>query len=291
MRRKTIIVFSSLLLTLMASAPTLADTTIERIQTRAQINVGYREDAAPFSYLDAQGKPAGYALEFCRPVVEHLQSNLQDHNIGVRYVAVPLDQAVAMLADGSVDLLCSATSETPARREQIAFSKPIFIAGVQVMVREDSDLQTLDDLKGKTLVAISRTTAETAVGDWADQYQWTLRTALDPDAALSHLQLDWAAGYARDGVLLAMQRLDSSRPERYRILPQPLSSENIAIAFQKDDPGMATITNAAIDDAVSSGAAGSLYQKYFLTSLEDGKPALDIPMSDELKAAFAQTKP
>jgi len=291
MRRHTATIFSSLLLTLTAAAPAIADSTIERIQARAQINVGYRENAAPFSYLDAQGTPAGYALEFCNPVVEHLQSNLQDRNIGVRYVPVPLDHAVAMVADGSIDLLCSATSDTPARRDRIAFSKPIFVASVQVLVREDSGIQSLDDLKGKTLVAISRTTGETAVADWTDQYQWTLRTALDPDAALSHLQLDWAAGYARDGVLLAMQRLHSSRPERYRMLPQPLSSENIAIAFQKDDPGIATITNTAIEDAVSSGAAKTLYQKYFLTALEDGKPALDIPMSDALKAAFARKNP
>ncbi|MEM8731445.1 MAG: amino acid ABC transporter substrate-binding protein, partial [Pseudomonadota bacterium] len=56
--------FVSLFLAAALAAPVAAQT-IDRIKSEGEIRLGFREDAAPLSFLDDAGLPAGYAVEVC----------------------------------------------------------------------------------------------------------------------------------------------------------------------------------------------------------------------------------
>jgi glutamate/aspartate transport system substrate-binding protein len=264
----------------------MAQQTQERVRSRGQVNVGYRADAAPFSMHDAAGNPVGYALELCQPMVARLQQAAGGPAVRVKYVEVPVDQVVRMVKSGAVDLLCSATSDSAERRKDIAFSPPIFITGVRLLVKAKDKLGAADQLRGKSVVAIGRTTAEKAVADGAPQHGWTAAKALDPEAAINQLDMGWAAAYARDEVLLAMQLVGNAKAQDYTLLPEVLSVETIALAFQKDDAQMQQLVDAALKDAVRSGAAAAAYQRWFQGPLPPAHKALNLPMSAALKVAF-----
>jgi ABC-type amino acid transport substrate-binding protein len=122
-------------------------------------------------------------------------------------MAVPVDRMLTCISEGSGDLLCTGTSDTPARRAQAAFSRPIYIDGVAVMVRRKDAIQQLDQLKGKKVTLIRTSTASGIAADYLKKSSagWKIDEVLNADSALSQIQLGlWAC--VRGSVLLALQR-------------------------------------------------------------------------------------
>jgi glutamate/aspartate transport system substrate-binding protein len=272
------------------SAPAHAQATFERIKSRSQISVGYREDAAPFSYLDDQKKAIGYSIDFCAAVVAQLANRLDLKNLRINMVPIAIDRVMTFVRDGSVDLLCTGTSDTPERRALASFSKPIYFDGVGVMVRKKDGITSLKQLDGKQVSFIKASTAGSALDAYRAKsaISWKAEPGLNADAAFSQLQLGWVQAYARDKVLLAMQLASLSDADQYLILPERLSTEAIAIAFRKDDGEMQALVDGVIAELAVSGKARALHDKWFVgpIPLYKQRKALGIPMSPELKASL-----
>ena len=271
-----------------------AQVGIERIKQRGVVTVGYREDAAPFSSKDASGKPVGYSLDLCNPIAASLAKQAGLAPTAVRHLAVATDQQERYVKGAQVDLMCAATSDTPERRANMGFSPPIFVSSVKLLVRKDSKIGSIDQLVGaKPVAVIDRTTAAKAVETYAKQNNLALSVdrSVAPDAALGQLKLGWASAYARDEVLLTMQLVTSPNTRDYVILPQPISAEDIAIALPPSDPGLNKAVLLALIEARDSGAWAAAYERWFMKPIAPANVALNIPMSDALKASIAKLKP
>ena len=269
-----------------------AQATLEKIKSRGQINVGYRALAAPFSYHQTPEKPMGYSIEFCKPMIERLRQAAGNKNLPVRYIATEVDARVRLLSEGSVDLLCENVTDTPERRARMEFSTPIFVDAIQVAVRNKDMISTLEQLKGKSIVGIDGSTAAPALERYAQSHslKWQHAKAVNPDAALGQLQLGWAAGYARDGVMLAAQLASLPDAGNYTILPERLSVETIAIGYRKGDAAMGELVNASIKESMRSGAAQGWYEQWFLKPAKAGGKPLFTAMPAEMKTVFDAAK-
>ncbi len=62
--------------------------TLDRIRETGTLKLGYRLDAAPFSYKDSIGEAAGYSVELCRSVAADLKEELGLAGIAVEHVPV-----------------------------------------------------------------------------------------------------------------------------------------------------------------------------------------------------------
>ncbi len=51
--------------------------TLKKIKETGTITVGYRESSVPFSYLDDNQKPTGFAIDICMKIVEDIKSSLK----------------------------------------------------------------------------------------------------------------------------------------------------------------------------------------------------------------------
>ncbi|MEJ8847697.1 transporter substrate-binding domain-containing protein [Variovorax rhizosphaerae] len=273
---------------LASSSLVHAETVLEKIKRQGQMSVGYRDDAAPFSSTDSQKKAVGYAVDHCEAVVARIRQDVPNLRVNVR--AVDIDRIVSFVKDGVVDLFCSNVSDTPERRTLVSFSKPIFFDGVSVAVRKKDGIAGVDQLNGKSVVVIKTATTADALDAYKQKksLSWKVETALNPDAALSQLQLGWVQGYARDTVPLAVQMAGVADADQYTVLPERLSSEAIAIVLRKDDTELQALVNGVITDAATSGKAKSWYDKWFMQpiAMEGKSRTLGIPMSAELKAAL-----
>jgi glutamate/aspartate transport system substrate-binding protein len=276
--------------TTLLSGPARADDRLERIKANSQINVGYREDAPPFSYLDAQGRPQGYSLDVCNAVVAQIQARPGMDTLRVNMVPVPVDRVLTYMKNGTVDLLCSSTSDTAERHAVMEFSRPIFIDGVSVMVRKKDGITTLSKLGEGPVAAIKTTTAPAVLADKAPTLK--VDAVLNGDAGLGQLQMGWVKGYARDSVLLAVQHAQLAHPGDYPILPGLLSTENIAIAVPLQSADLLALVDKTIADNAASGRIGEWYERWFVKPITLGKQQtrLGLPMSPELKAALGATK-
>lgn len=265
------------------SSPVWAQRILADIGARNQINIGYREDAAPFSYKAPDGKATGYMLGVCGWVVERVEQQL-GKKLRINFTPIPVDQVVRRVQSGGVQLMCSATSDTAERREQIAFSHPLFVESMKLAVRTADRIENAEQLRGKSVVVIGRTTAETFITEQSAKAGWTVTKALNGEAALGQLKIGWAAAYARDETLLATQlaQLPGEEGSTYRILPAALSSENIAIAMPKGDVEWQALVNDVIAQAARDKRLLGAYDTWFMKPIPGFSRALGIEMSPAL---------
>lgn len=56
--------------------PSWAGPVLDRIQASGAVVIVHRESSVPFSFVDANGKPVGYAVDLCLKLVEALRKEL-----------------------------------------------------------------------------------------------------------------------------------------------------------------------------------------------------------------------
>lgn len=270
--------------------PLAAQEVLKRIAGRQQVNIGYAENAAPFSFRGASG-PSGYAIELCAAVVATMKRELGLQQLPVRFVPVDQDSAARLVAADSVDLLCAGVSDTPARRMTMAFSNPIFFSTVKLLVRSDDGPQSLAALKGRTVTLLGRTTAEAAVNAVNRKQGLGLQVAqvVSPDAALSQLRLHQADAWARDEVLLLGALAHESDAQKFTVLPEVLSTETIAIAMPQDAQ-LQRVANDTLAELARSGRLEAIYERWFVQPNPAAAAGLRFPLSPQLKAEFARAR-
>src|SRR5690349_13316186 len=81
-----------------------AGTVLDRIRDRGAIVIAHRESSVPFSYLDADKKPVGYAMDLCLNIASALRRKLGLPSLPVKYVMVTSANRIDTIAQGKADL-------------------------------------------------------------------------------------------------------------------------------------------------------------------------------------------
>src|SRR6195952_92002 len=132
--------------------------TLKKIKDSGAITIGYRDSSVPFSYLDGDQKPVGYAYEICRKIADGVKANLKMDKLEVKLNPVTSATRIPLIANGTIDLECGSTTNNADRQKQDAFNKHPFLTANRFVSKKSANLQTVDDLKGKTVVSTSGTT-------------------------------------------------------------------------------------------------------------------------------------
>jgi hypothetical protein len=127
-----------MLLVFAASFPARAGT-LQRVADGGTFTIGYRADARPFSFADANGLPAGYAVALCDRIAVAVGAAAGRPGLEPDYELVTAATRFAALEDGTIDLLCGAATVTLARRERVDFSLLIFATGAVSMAADGLD--------------------------------------------------------------------------------------------------------------------------------------------------------
>ena len=139
-----------------------AGEVLDRIRDGGTVRFGYREDAAPLSYLGENETPAGYSVLVCEAVAASLGRQL-GRALAVDWRPVTAENRFDRVAAGEIDLLCGAATITLARRERVDFSLPTFVDGAAVMLPRDAEAE-FDALAGKKIGVHAGTTTEAILG-------------------------------------------------------------------------------------------------------------------------------
>ena len=132
--------------------------TLKKIKETGVINIGYRDSSIPFSYLDDNQKPVGFAIDICMKIVDAVKKELKLDKLTVEFNPVTSSGRIPLLANGTVDLECGSTTNNPDRLKQVAFTNTHFLTATRFISKKSSHLGSIDDLKGKTVASTSGTT-------------------------------------------------------------------------------------------------------------------------------------
>jgi glutamate/aspartate transport system substrate-binding protein len=97
-----------------------------------------------------------------------------------------------------------------------------------------------------------------------------------------------AAAFVMDDTLLTGLIANVKDPNAYEIVGPVLRTEPYAIMLRKGDAMLKAIADDTLTNLMRSGEAARLYDRWFMAPIPPRDINLRLPMSDALKAAFAQ---
>ena len=134
-----------------------APDTLAKVRSEGVIRLGVRDNAAPFAYVDAKGKPGGFTWEVCRALVKNLEAEL-GRPIEIKVVPDAFAAPFDLLKDGRIDMQCGATTHSAERAKQADFSNTFFVSGIAVAYRKE-DVQYANPLKFGRVAVLANSTA------------------------------------------------------------------------------------------------------------------------------------
>ena len=268
------------------ASPALAqssDAVLDRIKSKGSITLGYRESSIPFSYLNDERKPVGYAMDLCMKVVEAVRQRLQLPALKIELVAVNPQNRIALVANGTVDLECGSTVNTLGRQAQVDFSAPHFISTTRLLVRRNSGVKEAEDLNGKAVALPINTTPERLIKGIIEAKKLNVRVVPVRDNAEGFLALSTGRvdAFSTDDILLFGLRKTAPNPNDYEVVGRSLSFDPYGLMLQKNSTVFLSLINATIARAVRSGDMRKSYDQWF--------DPLQFALSPDLAEAFKLT--
>ena len=262
--------------------------TLEKIAKSNTIVLGYRDAAAPFSYLDDNKRPIGYSIDLCLKIVDAIKRDLKRNDLAVKYLPVTAATRLTALTSNEIDLECGSTTSTAERRKQVASTIPTFVASVRLLVPAQSGIKSIYDLTNKTVVTTKSSSSEGLFNELNKNH--TLRAKLvtgkDHAESFSLLEAGKADAFILDDVLLASLRASAKNPDQFALTRDPLTIEPLSIMLRKDDPAFKKLVDGELHRIITQGDINALYRKWFESPIPPKQINLKLSMGYLLRDSF-----
>ena len=256
--------YLAMLLTMVMSVSVLAgcgsSETAESPATdaaaRTTFTVGFDAEYPPYGYRTEDGGYAGFDLDLAVEVCARQ---------GWELVKQPIDwNAKDMeLNSGAIDCIWNGFTMN-GREDSYLFSEPYVDNSIVYVVKADSDIQTEADLVGKYVITQAGSSALAALQDEAKADVVATFAALDEIADYNTAFMNLEAG-TDDAIAVDIgvaQYQLATKADKFRMLEEPLSTEQYAIGFRMDDTELRDTVQATLDEMVADGTFMEIASNY-----------------------------
>ena len=243
----------------LGSVMPAAAQTLDRIKETAFIRLGYLDDARPFSFASSAGKPEGY----CDRCMQLHRRGAQEgaracQTWSSEYAPVAVDFRLFAIDNARIDLLCSPTSVTLAKRKEASFSIPVFAGGVRAVMMSDAATKLRAALeadakaekatpvwrgspasrvlKGMTFAVVTGTASQ----KWLEGRRQALKVdakiepVADYHTGMRLLQERKVDAFFGDGTVV-LAAIDAAARKNYTVLDRQFTHEPYALGLAKGD--------------------------------------------------------
>ena len=230
-------------------------------------------------------------MDICYKIVDAVKKELKLDKLEVKLNPVTSATRIPLMANGTIDLECGSTTNNAERQKQVSFTNTHFLTASRYVSKKSGKINSIDDLKGKTVVSTSGTTniKQLTEANAARNLNITIVPAKDHAEAFLMVETDRAVAFVMDDILLASLVAGSKAPGDYVISKDAFSKpEPYGIMLRKDDPAFKKVVDAATADVYKSGEGQKLYEKWFMAKIPPKGLNLNTPIAPELKTEFAK---
>ena len=221
---------------------------------KTTFTVGFDAEYPPYGYRTEDGDYAGFDLDLAAEVCARQ---------GWELVKQPIDwNAKDMeLNSGAIDCIWNGFTMN-GREDSYLFSEPYVDNSIVYVVNADSDIQTEADLAGKYVITQAGSSALAALQDKADVVATfaALDEIADYNTAFMNLEAGTNDAIAVD-IGVAQYQL-ATKADKFRMLEEPLSTEQYAIGFRMDDTELRDTVQATLNEMVEDGTFMEIASNY-----------------------------
>ena len=204
----------------------------------------------PYEYKEGD-KVVGIDAEVAQAIADKLGMKLE-------IVDTKFDAIIPGVQSGKYDMGMAGMTVTPEREQSVAFSDS-YATGIQsIIVKQGSDIKSVDDLSEKTKIGVQLgTTGDIyAKDDFGDEAVQEYDKGADAVQALIAGKIDC--------VIIDNEPAKSfvAANEGLEILKTSYAEEDYAICFKKDNTELQTKVNDALKELIADGTLQKIVNKY-----------------------------
>lgn len=232
------------------------DNSLEEIKARKVFVLGLDDSFPPMGFRNEDNEIVGFDIDLAKEVASRL---------GLEFKAQPIDWDAKELelSIGKIDCIWNGLTITPEREAALAFTKPYLNNDQVLVVRQNSDINTLKDAAGKTVGAQSGSSAQNAIDSNAE-FKKSLKDLVlfrENLTALNDLETGGVDAIVMDSIVASYDIAQSGK--KLRLVEEALSKEAYGIAFRNHDLKLRDAVQSALEDMAKDGTVEAISKKWF----------------------------
>ncbi len=217
-------------------------------QSGKTLTMATNAEFPPYEYHDGT-EIVGIDVEIAQAIADKLGRELVIEDMA-------FDSVIMAVQSGKADIAMAGLTITEDRKESVNFSTPYTTASQVIIVKEDSDITSPDDLVGKRVGVQLGTTGDIYVDDIEDATVERYGKGFEAVQALLQDKVD--------AVMIDNQpaQVFVSQNEGIKIVDEAFTVEEYAAAIAKDNTELLDQVNDAIAELEESGELQAIIDKY-----------------------------
>lgn len=227
-----------------------SDDTNTDTDTQETLTMATNAEFPPYEYKEGDNV-VGIDAEVAQAIADKLGMKLE-------IVDTKFDAIIPGVQSGKYDMGMAGMTVTPEREQSVAFSDS-YATGIQsIIVKQGSDIKSVDDLSEKTKIGVQLgTTGDIyAKDDFGEEAVQEYDKGADAVQALIAGKIDC--------VIIDNEPAKSfvAANEGLEILKTSYAEEDYAICFKKDNTELQTKVNDALKELIADGTVQKIVDKY-----------------------------
>lgn len=219
------------------------------------LTIGVKEDQ-PGLGLDVNGELVGFDVDVADYIAAHL--GIED----VELVGITSAEREEKLISGEVDMVVATYSITPARKTQVTFGGPYYVAKQDILVRADEDaVDGVRDLEGRSVCQGAGSNSAFRITDGLGIDVRELQEAESYSACIERLSDGSVDAVSTDNLILAGFLAED--PDSFRFVNNPFTDEKYGVGLPHGDVAACEAVNKAVSEMYQDGTAVDLLEEWF----------------------------
>lgn len=213
-------------------------------------------DFPPMGMRDEKNTPVGFDVDYCNDLAKIL-------GVTAEIIETPFPDRIPALSSGRADVIVGSTSDTLERAKVVAMTIPYFAFQMVVLTRDDKNINSYEDLKGRPVGNSSGSyeaiALEKDVKSWGTGSFRSYQTMNDTLLAVAQGHID--ASVVTNTV--AASAIKSGKYKGLKIAGNaPYTIDYVSLASKRNEYGLTHYLNLFVNQQVRSGRYAELYEKW-----------------------------
>lgn len=237
-----------------AGSDSASDGSLQKVLDKKELVIGLDDEYPPMGYTDESGEIVGFDIDMAQEVCKRL---------GISLVKRPIlwNKKEDELNSGNIDCIWNGLSVTPERAESMCLSKSYLRNELVMVVMSSSDIRNAQDVKGKKVGVQSGSTPESELKASALKDEAAIvgfKNNLELMQSLKKGEIDVAFVCSVNAYYYI-----SMSDERFFVLPDSFSDEELAVGFRKNDKALCEKVQETISEMKADGTLKKISEKWF----------------------------
>jgi glutamate transport system substrate-binding protein len=239
-----------------------ATTVLQKAKDDKKLVVGVKYDQPGLGLKKPDGTVEGFDVD----VAKYIAGKMGVPESGIEFKEARSANRESFLKQGQVDLVIATYSITDARKPQVTFAGPYYLAHQDSLIRaDDNTITSLDTLKGKKVCQVSGSNSWKNITEGTNKQSLKVEATLVPaggyDECIQKLKTSAVDVVTTDDTILA--GFAKREGTGVKVAGAPFTDEKYGIGIKKGDLETCNEINKIVGQMWSDGTAAKLLEKHF----------------------------